>query len=280
MIIEELQSARAQIEAALLAYRFELESLAPGRLAVTQKDGATYYFQEVRTEGGRSRVGISKNEELIHELARKEYLQKAIPELEANLRVIDRALAGYRPTKPQDIVAQLSAKAGKVPERYYVNALTDWVVLNLDAQEQERIARHRAWGAQPYAAPAYKVEGRTMVTSRGEYMRSKAEVLIAEKLYEYGIPFRYEQELDLGSEEMLLHPDFTFEAADGSEFYLEFCGKMDDERYVAAHKAKVAAYNAAGIVPWKNIIYVYASGNDIDMRRIESVVRTQVIPWL
>ena len=145
-------------------------------------------------------------------------------------------------------------------------------------QEDQRIRAHWAWGQQPYEASDYLPEGRTIITSRGQRMRSKAEVMIAEKLYEYGIPFRYEQEVVLDG--VTLHPDFTFEGADGSEFYLEFCGMMDDERYVENHKRKVAMYQAADIVPWKNIIYVYARGNELDMRRIDSIIRTQVIAWL
>ena len=106
----------------------------------------------------------------------------------------------------------------------------------------------------------------------------KAEVLIAETLYSYGIPFRYEQELEAGG--ATFHPDFTFEGAGGKEFYLEFCGMMDDPAYVEGHKRKRSAYEAAGIAEWDNIIYLYASGNSTDMMYVDSVVRTLVVPKL
>ena len=55
---------------------------------------------------------------------------------------------------------------------------------------------------------------------------------------------------------------------------------MDNPAYVESHKRKRGAYEAAGIAEWRNIIYLYASGNDMDMMRVDSVVRTLVVPWL
>ena len=121
-------------------------------------------------------------------------------------------------------------------------------------------------------------EGLTNTTTFGLKVRSKAESLIAEKLHEYGIPFRYEQKLYLNGQ--LLVPDFTFEAADGSQCYLEFCGMMDDPEYVSAYNTKCMLYEDAGIVPWRNIEYLYAAGNTLDMQIVDAVIRTQVMAWL
>ena len=73
---------------------------------------------------------------------------------------------------------------------------------------------------------------------------------------------------------------FFFEDGNLEEFYWEFCGMMDNEEYVKRYYAKRGRYEKAGIVPWKNIIYSFARGNDIDMGYIESVIRTQIIPRL
>ncbi len=91
----------------------------------------------------------------------------------------------------------------------------------------------------------YLPEGRTLRTTRGERMRSKAEVLIAKTLYSYGVPFRYEQELAVDG--MTFHPDFTFEGAGGKEFYLEFCGMMDNPAYVESRKRKRDAYERGSV---------------------------------
>ena len=55
---------------------------------------------------------------------------------------------------------------------------------------------------------------------------------------------------------------------------------MDNPAYVESHKRKRAAYENAGIVEWDNIVYLYASGNDMDMMHIDSVVRTRIVPLL
>ncbi|OUO91712.1 hypothetical protein B5F40_02420 [Gordonibacter sp. An230] len=109
-------------------------------------------------------------------------------------------------------------------------------------------------------------------------MRLRAEVLIAETPYVYGIPFRCEQELEVDG--ATLHPDFTFEGAGGKELCLEFCSTMDDPAYIEDRKCKRDAYESAGIVERGNIIHLYASGNDRDAMHVDGVVRTLVTPKL
>lgn len=278
MIQEQLKEAIKQTEETLACYRFELEQSASGKLYCITRNGRLICYQQMEVDGKTVRKGITKNTELVQELARKEYLKKVIPSLEGNLLVLRRALQRYKPCLLQEVIAELTACYKRLPESYFFNPQVDYLVLTLDEHDRQRIDSHKQWGLRPYKVSSYRSEGRTVITSRGERMRSKAEVMIAEKLYEYGIPFRYEQELSLG--DLTLHPDFTFEGANGEEFYLEFCGMMDDSRYVSSHLSKVAAYQAAGIVPWKNIIYLYSSGNEMNMQRVDSMIRTQIIPWL
>ena len=279
MILDQLQEMVDRMKQARLAYEGELEIAPEGRLvsAKKYKDHYAFYMERVE-QGKRVRKGITKQPRLVEALARKEFLRKVIPALDRNIALLQKTIDKYEPCQPQEIIESLSTAYGNVPEHCFFNPSVDLVNLSLDMEEEQRIKAHWAWGQQSYEASDYLPEGRTIITSRGQRMRSKAEVMIAEKLYEYGIPFRYEQEVVLDG--VTLHPDFTFEGADGSEFYLEFCGMMDDERYVENHKRKVAMYQAADIVPWKNIIYVYARGNELDMRQIDSIIRTQVIAWL
>ena len=224
------------------------------------------------------RRGITRRPELVATYARKEYLRKALDIIDHDVRTLERAVRRYKRFDPEEVVGSLSSAYRDLPLDAFYHPLMDMVALSLDATDEQRIASHAQWGIQELEPSGYLSESRTLRTSRGERMRSKAEVLIAETLYSYGIPFRYEQELQVGH--MTFHPDFTFEGAGGKEFYLEFCGMMDNPAYVESHKRKRGAYEAAGIAEWRNIIYLYASGNDMDMMRVDSVVRTLVVPWL
>lgn len=278
MIYQQLESVLAQLQEARTRYEFELEGMPDGKLVhVKAADGERYYV-EVRDGERPSRRGITRRPDLVATFARKEYLRKALAVIDHDVRTLERAVRRYKRFDPEEVVGSLSSAYRDLPLDAFYHPLVDAVALSLDATDEQRIASHAAWGAEAPGPSDYLPEGRTLRTSRGERMRSKAEVLIAETLYSYGIPFRYEQELEAGG--ATFHPDFTFEGAGGKEFYLEFCGMMDDPAYVEGHKRKRSAYEAAGIAEWDNIIYLYASGNSMDMMYVDSVVRTLVVPKL
>lgn len=278
MILQQLESALAQLREAYACYEFELSEMPEGKLVHVKSPEGERYYVDVRDGERTTRRGITRQPDLVAALARKEYLRKSLPIIEHDMRTLERAVQRYRPFEPEEVVKSLSTAYRDLPLDAFYDPLVDTVALSLDATDEQRIASHAKWGADAPASNDYLSEGRSLRTSRGERMRSKAEVLIAETLYSYGIPFRYEQELSVG--DLTFHPDFTFEGAGGKPFYLEFCGMMDNPAYVESHKRKRAAYELAGIAEWDNIVYLYASGNDMDMMLIDSVVRTRVVPRL
>ena len=94
-------------------------------------------------------------------------------------------------------------------------------------------------------------EGLIHRTERGDLVRSKSELVIADKLYSRGIEYVYEQPLVLGGGRMR-YPDFTIsDHARGVTFYWEHCGMLDEPAYQARWERKRAEYLAAGIKPWQ-----------------------------
>ncbi len=89
-------------------------------------------------------------------------------------------------------------------------------------------------------------------TEQGRLVRSKSELVIADKLYARGIEYAYEQPLPL-SNGRVRYPDFTIaDHARGVTFYWEHLGLLDDPRYRARWERKRAEYLAAGILPWQD----------------------------
>ena len=87
-------------------------------------------------------------------------------------------------------------------------------------------------------------------TERGELVRSKSELVIADKLHSRGIEYVYEQPLVLG-EGRVRYPDFTItDHTRGVTFYWEHLGMLDDPGYRARWQRKRAEYVAAGIRSW------------------------------
>lgn len=77
-------------------------------------------------------------------------------------------------------------------------------------------------------------------TRRGEWVRSKSEVIIANLLYENGIDYEYEAPLYYDGHKCLL-PDFTLTIG-GKQLYLEHVGMLDKLDYAQRWKQKEALY--------------------------------------
>jgi len=89
-------------------------------------------------------------------------------------------------------------------------------------------------------------------TERGDLVRSKSELVIADKLHARGVDYAYEQPLRFG-DGRVRYPDFTIaDHARGVTYYWEHLGMLDDPGYRARWERKRAEYLAAGILPHEN----------------------------
>ena len=87
-------------------------------------------------------------------------------------------------------------------------------------------------------------------TTRGELVRSKSEVIIANELLAQGIDrYEYEAELKLPNGETR-YPDFTIVDDDTGEcYYWEHLGLLHNPDYAKRWKRKLALYRDAEILP-------------------------------
>lgn len=92
-------------------------------------------------------------------------------------------------------------------------------------------------------------EGLIHRTARGELVRSKSEVIIANLLHALGITYAYEQPFS-GSDGSVRYPDFTIEDAEsGRRIFLEHLGLMSEPAYRRRWSAKLDWYRSQGILP-------------------------------
>ena len=112
-------------------------------------------------------------------------------------------------------------------------------------------------------------------TLKGDLVRSKSEVIIANMLFEAGIEYEYEKELDLGEDGIRI-PDFTIEDAEsGLCFYWEHCGMLGDAAYNKHWQEKQALYKKHDIVEGENLIVSKDSLNGgIDSAEIKRLIDT------
>jgi len=85
-------------------------------------------------------------------------------------------------------------------------------------------------------------------TQRGERVRSKSELIIADKLHAAGLDYLYEPRVSLNGTER--YPDFVIEDDDsGQTWYWEHLGMMSDPNYRRRWNKKLAEYRSQGILP-------------------------------
>ena len=99
------------------------------------------------------------------------------------------------------------------------------------------------------------------VSEKGEFMISKSEVIIADKLHNNNIQYAYEAPItdDRG---ITIHPDFTIEDNDtGITYYWEHLGMLTKDDYRSKWKRKQEWYEKMGIVE-------YTKNRDADLQLI------------
>lgn len=112
-------------------------------------------------------------------------------------------------------------------------------------------------------------------TARGELVRSKSEVIIANHLFDKGVEYSYEKPLKIG--DVVRYPDFTIEDdASGEEYYWEHCGMMFDPDYRKRWEKKKAWYKENGITPIEEggslIITEDSESGGIDSKQIKEII--------
>lgn len=116
-------------------------------------------------------------------------------------------------------------------------------------------------------------------TARGEMVRSKSEVIIANELAHRKVEYGYEQALKING--VTKYPDFTIEDAEsGRTFYWEHCGMLHVPSYRRRWDEKLAWYKANGILPYEEgselsgtlIITRDESNGSIDSSKINEVM--------
>ncbi len=109
-------------------------------------------------------------------------------------------------------------------------------------------------------------------TARGELVRSKSEVIIANALFYHHLEYIYEPELIL--EGKVKRPDFKVVDDDtGDEWYWEHCGMMDDPKYKKRWEEKKAFYKKNGIEEGKNLIVTYDVNGTLDSHLVEETIQ-------
>lgn len=233
------------------------------------------YYRANKVNGKYVRKSIGRDKAAIHSLARKEYLRASMDALKSNIVLLDSAVKELEDLGFESLLSKMTMAYRKLPEECFFSNEAGRAY-NLSADNADRFRRHREWANEAYKKSDYMPEHRRFMTSGGFKVRSKSEQLIAEQLLSCGVPFRYEQVINIDG--FSYSADFTFRGRDMELFYWEHAGMMNDPRYVSSHYRKMNSFKSIGIVPWKNLIITYDIDGAVNIPMIKSIIENDVIP--
>ena len=284
-IASQLQERIEQLETLLTIKEKALKKAPEGSLRVSKSHGTVQYYQKIDKDGKNGRYLDAAHRELAQKLAQKAYNIKLLPAIKKELALLQAAL-----TKIQE-----ATKGGEIPlvALEQVNPDSRALITTATLTDEQYAA---AWQSQKYKRKPFKPDAPELYTARGERVRSKSEVIIADTLNRLGIPYHYEFPLTLKSggrasnsgttstnsgttdsrTKITVHPDFLcLNLRTREEFIWEHFGLMDDPAYSTKAVQKLNTYNENCIHPGHNlIISTETTELPLNTKHIENLINT------
>ena len=249
--LSSLQAKAEELLAAIETKSRNLKNAPEGRLRIAQRESGVYYYHVTDSSPEWGDYLPQTESKTIARLAQKEYDQTVLTEMQRELKAVDRFLKSFCPKRLHDIFEKLLPARRKFVQPVRL--------------PDEEFAEQ--WLAVKYSGKGMAADAPLLETSRGERVRSKSEVIIADTLDRLKIPYRYEfphqlkvrrnsRGRDSSRRIVTFHPDFTcLNVRTRREFIWEHFGRMDDPEYIAETLGKFDTYTANGIFPGESLIF-------------------------
>lgn len=238
MLLKELLKLKIdELEAVQKRVKKELETAPSGYIRVAYKHKCPqYYLLKDRTD--RNGIYLNKNQApLVNAILLRDYNKKLLREINRQLTILKKCYAIYAPEKFAAVYETTST-----PRKLNVQPK---IITN------EKYAAD--WQNMPYTPKEIDKSVPILFTAKGEKVRSKSEVIIADTLLRMGIPYRYEAPLKLGNK--VFHPDFTcLNTRLRKEFLWEHFGLLDNAEYAENTIRKLRLYHQQGYFQGENLI--------------------------
>lgn len=216
-----------------------------GNLRISKSNGCFQYFHIKEPNCSKGEYIPRKKRNLARSLAQKDYDSKLLPLIDSEIKLLQHYLQKSREEQMYNLYPQLHPARKNLTTPFYI-------------PDEEYVS---SWLAAEYPRKAFSDDTAEHYTDTGLRVRSKSEVIIANKLSKLDIPFRYEASLEIKisrkgrTQVITYHPDFTcLNKRTRQEFVWEHFGMMDNPEYACKAVERERAYTAAGFIHGINFI--------------------------
>ncbi len=236
----------------------DLKKAPEGRLRISKERTRVQYYLcgDGRTKNG---TYLSKNrKEQIQHLAQKEYDQKVLYAIEKEQSMIRLFLDSYPEKAAEEIYETMTDLKQDL-------IIPIWETNDMFVNQ---------WNSEEYEGKAFSDDSPSLYSERGERVRSKTEVMIADRLYKEGVPYHYEYPVYLDGMG-IVYPDFTIlNVRLRKKLLWEHFGMMDNPEYAANAIRKLIVYQENGIFPGDSLIMTWETQMiPLDPRHISKLIR-------
>lgn len=255
--IDNINQRNAALRRIIQEKEDALSKSPEGVLNITKSGNRVqYYFKE--DASAVKKKYLKKSEwNLVEALCQKEYDQKVLLAAQKEQKQLDKLIKHYPERTYEHVYDELDSQSKK-----YVNPIV--------MPEEEYIAN---WEQVLYKKKGFGENVPEYYTDKGERVRSKTEILIANALNKYNVPYRYECPLYLQGYGWI-HPDFmVLNVRLRKEFYWEHMGMMDDPDYLEDAFYRISMYEKNDIFPGTHLILTYETQkHPIHSKNIEKII--------
>ena len=232
----------------------KIKSLPDGWICIKRRGDRVYYYQKGKSI--REKILKKDDSKLLQDLLQKNYLEKVLRSAKSEKLILDRIQKMYPEILAEDVYEHL-----KEERRQLVRP-----IVPTDEQFVQR------WLEKSYTPNPIPDDVPFYQTLNGERVRSKSEMIIADRLLANGIPYKYECPLKVGKK--IIHPDFSIlRLSDRKIIYYEHCGRMDDPEYSEDMVNRVNDYSLAGILQGDRLFMTFeTSKTPLDVRVLDKMI--------
>ena len=260
-LLNDLEKTKKELNGKILELGKAVASAPEGTLIIEKRRGYTEYYQRLSNSPDtpvRKKYITRENLWLVRALAQKDYDIRLLKVLKARLEKINKiSLLNLSDDELYEVYENLAPERKKFVKPAF---LTD-----------EQFAEQ--WLNIPFTPLGFRPEDVNFYyTDRGERVRSKSEVIIANALYHAGIPYKYECPLTINGQ--TFYPDFTIlNMNTREEIYFEHFGMMDDMDYLDKALKKIDFYEYYGLIQSGKVVCTFESkSHPLDTRVLAKVI--------
>ncbi len=260
-LYNELRRNLSELSELESSLKKSLSQALDGNLTVKHINGGSrFYVQYERNRLASQYLGKDKMS-TVKALAQKGYDAKLLKEVEKLRKAVEKCLETLNKA---NATQELSNVIEKVPKEVqpFIKAI--------DSLDDEYV---REWSSLKYRRkPVFNDS--SFYTKRNEHVRSKSEVIIADRLFSEGIPYHYEVPISLNQIDVI-HPDFlVLNKRTRKSYFWEHLGMMDSPSYCIDNVRKLQDYANAGYLQGKNFIVTFeTSKTPLDTKYIDALIK-------